>query len=106
MAAGRPAKYSILVLQTDNINIADIQEVSRAQIRRQILLFNFKANYVGVGIALSEVVYRDRETLARRVFSGHGLEQVGRKCRDAALTGQIVAQKCNLTDLRALNHRL
>ena len=105
MAAGRPAKYSILVLQANNINVADIQEVRRTQIRRQILLFYLETNDVGVCIRLSEVIDSNRETLAHRVFGGHCLEQVRRKCRDAALTGQMSAQKRDLSDLGALNHR-
>lgn len=105
MAAGRPAKYPILVLQADDIHIADIQEVSRAHIREQILLFDFEANDIGVCIALFDVVHGHRKALARAVLGSHREQEIGRKCRDAALTGRIIAEKRDLSNLGALNHR-
>ncbi len=38
MTARRPAENAELVLQAHDVHVADVQEIRRAQIRRQILL--------------------------------------------------------------------
>jgi hypothetical protein len=45
VAAGWPAENAELVLQADNVHVADVEEVRSTQIRRQILLLNLEVNY-------------------------------------------------------------
>ena len=44
MTASCPAEYPELVLETDDINVADIEKVGGSQIGREILLFNLETN--------------------------------------------------------------
>ena len=85
MTAGRAAENAELVLQADNVHIADVEEVRRAQIGRQVLLLNLETNHVRVFVAAFDVVDRHGETLALGIHSGDGRKQVGRKRGNAAL---------------------
>ena len=64
MASHRPAVNAKLVLQADDVNVADVEEVRSAQIRRQILLLNLEVNYIRVLVATLDVIHRHCETLA------------------------------------------
>ena len=66
VAAGRPAENAELVLQADDVHVADIEEVRGAQIGRQVLLLNFEANHLRVFVAARDVVDRHGEALALR----------------------------------------
>src|SRR5690348_17086790 len=63
MTTGRPAENAELVLQTDNIHIANVEEVRGAHIGRQILLLNFEANHLRVLVATRNVVDRHGQAL-------------------------------------------
>ena len=67
MAAGRSAENAELVLQADDIHIADVQEVRGPQVGRQVLLFDLEANYFRIFIAVLDVIDRHAETLALRM---------------------------------------
>ena len=64
VAAGGPSENAELVLQTDNVHVADVEEIRGAQIGRQVLFLNLKANHLRVVVAALDVVHRHRETLA------------------------------------------
>ncbi len=51
VATGGPTENAELVLQADDVHVADVEEVRCAQIGRQVLLLNLEANYVRVLIA-------------------------------------------------------
>ncbi len=51
VAPGGSAENAELVLQADDIYVADVEEVRGAQIGRQVLLFNLEADYFRVLIA-------------------------------------------------------
>src|SRR5205085_4797588 len=97
-----PAKNTELVLQADYIHIADVQEVCGAAIGRQVLLLNLKANYLRILVATRNVVDRYGEALALGMGAGDGGKQVRRECRNAALSGLIVAHKSDLSDCRGV----
>ena len=67
MAARGPAENAELVLQADDVHVADVEEVRGAQIGRQVLLLNLKANHFRVLVAALDIVDRYRETLALRM---------------------------------------
>ena len=64
MTAGGPAENAELVLQADDVHIADVEEVRGAQIGRQVLLLNLEANYFRVLVALLNIIDRHGQTLA------------------------------------------
>ena len=47
-----------LVLQADDVHVADVEEVRRAQIGWQVLLLNLEANYFRVFVTAFNVVDR------------------------------------------------
>ena len=51
MAAGGSAENAELVLQADDVYVADVEEVRGAQIGRQVLLLNLEANHFRVFVA-------------------------------------------------------
>ena len=104
MTAGRPAENAELVLQADDVHVADIEEVRGAQIGRQVLLLNFEANHLRVLVAARNVVDRYGEALALGVRACDGGKQVGRERGNAALARQVVADKSDLADFRSAFH--
>jgi len=58
MAAGRPAENAELLLQADDVHVADVEEVRSTLIRRQTLLLNLEANYFRVFVATLNVIHR------------------------------------------------
>ncbi len=54
MTAGRPAENAELVLQADDVHVADVEEVRGTQIGRQVLLLNLEANHLRVLVATLE----------------------------------------------------
>src|SRR5260370_16197787 len=105
VTADGPAEDTELVLQADDVHVADVEEVRCAQIRRQVLLFNLEATHFRVVVAAVNIVDRHRETLALGMRAGDGGKQVGRERSDAALTRQVVTGKSNLADFRVFFHR-
>ena len=51
VTAGRPAENAELVLQADDVHIADVEEVGGAQIGRQVLLLNLEADHFRILVA-------------------------------------------------------
>src|SRR5208337_1897801 len=85
VTAGRPAENAELVLQADDVHVADVQEVSGTQIRRQVLLLNLEANHLRVLVASRNVVDRYGQALALGVRALDGGQQVGSERSNAAL---------------------
>ena len=104
MTAGRPAENAELVLQADDVHVADVEEVRGAQIRRQVLLLDLEANHFRVLVATRNVVDRHGEALALGVCALDGGKQVGRERGNAALARQVVANKSDLADFRRAVH--
>ena len=104
MTAGRPAENAELVLQADDVHVADVEEVRGAQIGRQVLLLNLEANHFRVLVATWNVVDRHGEALALGMRAGDGGKQVGRERGDAALARQVVADESDLADFRNVFH--
>ena len=67
VTAGRPAENAELVLQADDVHVADVEEVRGAQIGRQVLLLNLETNHFRVLVAARNVVDRYGQALALRV---------------------------------------
>ena len=70
--SGGTTEYAELMLQTDNIDIADIQEISGAQVRGQILLLNLAAHYFWIFVPVGGVIHCDTQALALRIRTLYG----------------------------------
>ena len=104
VTAGRPAENAELVLQADDVHVADVEEVRGAQIGRQVLLLNLEADHFRVLVAARNVVDRHGQALALGMRAGDGGQQVGRERGNAALARQVVADKSDLADFRSAVH--
>src|SRR4051794_21096735 len=98
MAAHRPTEDSEFVLQADDIDVADVQEVRRAYVRREILILDFEPDHFRVVITAFDVVDRHAQALALWMGRSYGTKQVRSERGDAALARQMVAHKRDLAD--------
>ena len=92
----KAAENAELVLQADDVHVVDVEEVRGTQIGRQVLLLNLEANHFRVPVATRNVVDRHGHALALRMRSRDGRKQVRREGGNAALSGQVIADKSNL----------
>src|SRR5712691_3609377 len=105
VTTGRPTENTEFVLQADDIHIANVEEVRRTQIGRQVLLLNLEANHFRVLVAARNVVDRHGQALALGVRACDGGKQVGRERSNATLAWQVVADESDLTDFRIAFHQ-
>jgi hypothetical protein len=91
-----------LVLQADNVDVADVEEIRRSQIGREILFFNLEANHLRIFVAAFDIVHRHHQTLALWVGSCDGSKQVGGERGNSALAGQVVAHEGDLSNFGRL----
>ena len=104
MTARRPAENAELMLHANHVHVRDVEEIRRAQIRRQVLLRNLKAHLRRIIVATREVIDRHDEALHRRKLRRHRAAQVRRERGDAAFPRQIIAEKRDLADGRCGLH--
>ena len=104
MTTGGPAENAELVLQADDVHVADVEEVRGAQIGRQVLLLNLEANHFRVLVATRNVIDRHGEALALGMHGRYGGKQVRRERGNAALAWQVVANKRDLANSRSFFH--
>ena len=105
VAAGRPAENPELVLQADDVGMADVEEIRRPQIGGQVLLLDFEAHFRRILVAALEVVDRHRKALGPGLVGRHRRPQVGGEGGDAAFARQVIAEEGDLPDLRGCVHR-
>src|SRR5260370_2882420 len=67
LTTGRPAENTELVLQADDVHVANVEEVRGTQIGRKVLLLNLETNHLRVLVATWNVVDRHRQALALRM---------------------------------------
>jgi len=85
--------------------LADVDEVRRTLLGRNILLGDFEMDCAGILVAFFDVVDRHRKTLASGVFRGHRSQQVGCEGGNAALARQVVAEERDLSNLGPCFHK-
>ena len=103
---GGPAVNPKLVLDADDIHIADVEEVRRALVGREILLFYFETHDAGILVPLLDIIDRHSKALALGVLRRHRGEQVGREGGDSTLAREVVAEKGDLANFRFCFHEL
>ena len=101
----RPTENPELVLYRDQVHVADVDEVCRTQVGREVLLFYFETDDAGILVAFLDIIYWYREALGLRVPRRHSGKQVGREGGDAALARQVVADERDLFNLRHRFHK-
>ena len=106
MAALLSAEDSKFVLQAHDVDIADIEKIGRAKVRREVLFLDLETNHLRILVAAGYVVHGNSQALALRVGRGDSGQQVGRERRNTALSRQMVTDKCNPADLRVAVHEV
>ena len=106
MAAGRPAENPELVLQADDVDVADVEEVRRALVGGQVLFLDLEANFRRIFVAALEVVDRHRKALGLGLLGRHRRQQVGGEGGDAAFARQVIAEEGDLPDFGGCVHEL
>src|SRR5581483_7630915 len=91
VAARRPAKYPILVLQAYQIKIREVQEGSYLFVRGHVILFQRYPHTGGVVVPTLRVIDRHSKQLGCSTFHGNRITQVGGKGCNSALPRKIVA---------------
>jgi len=86
VSARRASVNAELMLDTDDVYIADVEKIRCSKIGGQVLFFNLEADDVGIFVASRNVVYRNRKALTLRIRAGHCRKQVRRESCDAALS--------------------
>src|SRR5277367_6296310 len=106
MTTHRSAKNTELMLQADDIHVADVEKIHRAPIRRQILFLNLESDLRRIIVTALDVVHRHGEALPIWKFRSHSRKQVGRERGDAAPTRKIIAEKRDCSDFGCVLHKL
>src|SRR5262245_48897412 len=81
------------MLKGNDIHVADVQEIRRVFVRRQILFLDFKTRCVPIRIFFARTIYR----YGKHWVSGNSVvtdSQVRSERGDATLAGGIIPGKC------------
>ena len=104
VTAGRSSEDAELVLQTNNVGVAEIEEIGDPAIGIEIFLLDLETDLGRIVVAFGDVVHRDHETVGGGVLGGHRGEQVVSEGGNPAAARQIIADKCDLADFGAVLH--
>jgi hypothetical protein len=104
VAAGRSAVDAKLVLDRNDLDVVDIEEVSRAAIGIEFLFVNLEPYSRWIVIAFRAIINRAHHALTFREFRSNGFADVGGKSGNAALTRKMIAEEGYLLDDRGIFH--
>src|SRR5258707_7518068 len=90
VAACRAAENSVLMLQTNQVDVAKIQEVRRLSIGSKAILGKLEAHAGGVTVAFGRIVDRQCQKLGSPVFRVDRVAEVCREGRDATFARKII----------------
>jgi len=90
MAASRATENSVLVLQANQINFAEIQKIRGLAVRGYLAFGQLEPHSLGIPIAFFRIVHRQRQKLRRSKFRADRVTQIGGKCRNPALSWQVI----------------
>src|SRR6267378_2705429 len=79
------------MLETNQVDITEIQKLGGLTIRSQIVLGQLEAYPGRIGVALFGIVHRKSQQLRRTIFRVNGVAQIGCECGDSAVSWKIVA---------------
>ncbi len=92
MAAAGAAENAEFVLQRDDVDVAEVQEVSGRAVVVQFLFDHLELNFALVGIAAGDVIHRHDDALGAGRLSDRAAQVVSERC-DAAFARQVVADE-------------
>ena len=89
--------FKILAASAD-IDPVHVEEVCGAKIRLAIGLREFETHLRRIGVVVAGIVHRKHDPLDLRELGFDRVSQVGGERRDAALTREVRAEKCDAMD--------
>ena len=95
-----------LVLQTDHVDVVDVQEFGRAPVRGQFLVPHFKTDPRGIVVPFLHIVHGNREHVGIRVRLGKRLAHVSGERRYPALARKVISDKSHPLIVLVVNHSL
>src|SRR5271165_62774 len=105
MASGRTAEDSVLVLQTNHVDIVEVQKLSRLLIRGQVILSKRPSHARRVFISFVGVINWERQQSSCTILCGNGCAQVGCERGYSALPRKIIADHGDSAGQRWLHLR-
>jgi hypothetical protein len=99
VAARLPSEDAILVLQTDDINVIEVQEVSGGLVGVDVLLLDLEPDALRVMIALFDIGDGHGEALDPGIKRRERLADVRGERGDPALAGQVIADEGYFPDV-------
>jgi len=105
-AAGRTTEDAILMLQTNDVSVAEVQVIGRAPVRIEVVFSELKAHLAGIFVALRQIVDRGDEAFRFGKLLGHGLAQIIGESRNTAFPREVIANKGDFLDIGNGRHEL
>jgi hypothetical protein len=102
MAARRPSKNAVFMLEDNHIHAIGIQEGGGALIRRDVLLRNLEAHTLRIGIILFAIIDGYGEDVGIREALGQRFAYIGGKCGDATVSREMRTNDRDLAKWRGL----
>src|SRR6266581_8182902 len=78
------------MLETNQIDVVEIQEVGSLPVGRQLIFGKLESDSSGITIAFFCVIDWQRQKFRRAIFSVDRIAEVCRECRDPALPRKII----------------
>ncbi len=104
VAATGAAVDAVLMLEADDIGVAEIDVIGRAAVGIEITFAEFETNFRRVVVALRQIIDRGDKALGLGILLGHGIAEIVGKRGDAALAGKIVAEEGDFFDFGLGTH--
>src|SRR5579883_3304850 len=80
-----------LMLETDHVHVADVQEIRGGRVRGEVVLEKLEADSLRISIPFGYIVHRNCGTVPIWQFPSHSLAEVSRKGGDATLSRNMIA---------------
>jgi hypothetical protein len=90
------AEDAVFMLEADNVRVVAVEEIRRPPVGIQVVFLYFKAHPVRIGVSFGYVGNGKGETGKAGVSGGNGLAEARGKGGNAALPGQVIADKGNV----------
>src|SRR6266851_8517348 len=91
MRTGTASEDPVLVLQADQIHIAEVEKVRGLPVGSQVVLRELESHPDGIVVTLFGIVDRKCQQLRRAVFRVQGVAQVGCERGDSTMLRKIIA---------------
>src|SRR5262249_42135783 len=104
VAAGRASEDAELVLQAEDIRVAEVQEVCRPHVRVEVLLIDLESHLWRIVVSIQNVIDRYHEGIGGWIPAGQRRMQIASERGDTAFSGRVIAEEADLAYLKVALH--